>query len=81
MVQGLGFCAFTAEGLDLTFGQGTKIPQAGQLGQNHVKNEDPGLQDPIGALGWWEVAGWFSTQILPSSTLVTIFILTQFRAA
>jgi len=34
MVQWLGFCAFTAEGFDLTFGQGTKIPQQGSLVKN-----------------------------------------------
>ena len=28
---------FTAEGLDLTSGHGTKIPQAGQLGQKYTK--------------------------------------------
>ena len=37
VVQGLGLHAFTTEGLNSIPGQGTKIPQAVQCGQNKIK--------------------------------------------
>ena len=37
VVQWLGLCTFTAEGLGSIPGQGTKIPQARQHSQNKIK--------------------------------------------
>ena len=37
VVQGLGLHAFTTEGLNSIPGQGTKIPQAVQCGQDKIK--------------------------------------------